>query len=46
LLGADTFPEVSTALTTIVFVAPSARQYVIVESRPITQLSAANSPFT
>jgi hypothetical protein len=31
LLGADAFPDVSTGLTTIVFIVPAARQYVTVE---------------
>jgi hypothetical protein len=38
LLGADTFPDVSTALSTI-SVGPSARQYVTVAPYPITPSS-------
>jgi hypothetical protein len=42
LLGADTFPDVSTALSAI-SVGPSARQYVIVAPYPITPVV---EPFT
>ena len=43
LLGADTLPDVSTALRTI-WVGPAARQYVIVDPYPITP-SSLRTPF-
>jgi hypothetical protein len=43
LLGADTLPDVSTALRTI-WVGPATRQYVIVDPYPITP-SSFRTPF-